>query len=325
MATDAKAQEDERKYRKTAPFSSKRVLLVVGVLSCTVYALVRGYNALELAIKDPFTEALLLPHRYLRVRFWQDPPSQIQRTFRITTDNAFVIHLEQDTDRWQRFLEVNTKSPAIQLFQTFPAFEWTPNNVVGNDEKETDHHHHHQQVLLEERYPSLHQNVQEQLFGDAGCSASHLLLLERFLASEETSTNDYIYVLEDDAKLLEPLATQALVTAPADADVVFLMPSSTKRVKVPYYYSDSDESSSTQHSKDAFAVRVIGGWGAYGYVITRQGAKKLLKYMDVNIHDPFDVAMTRAYSWKIYHSTNKWPQVQHVRHGSTRRNHNGER
>jgi hypothetical protein len=144
VATDAAAQPS-RKARKTTAISPKRLLLLVGVLSCTIYALLRGYNALKLAIKDPFTNALLLPHRYLSIQFWQDPPSQIQRTFQITTDNAFVINLEQDTDRWERFLDINAKSSSVKLFQTFPAFVWTA-------EKDIDQKHQQQQDLLEEHY-----------------------------------------------------------------------------------------------------------------------------------------------------------------------------
>ncbi|KAL3894385.1 MAG: hypothetical protein SGARI_007760, partial [Bacillariaceae sp.] len=219
----------------------------------------------------------------------------------------------------------NDSSKGEPFYQRFSAFRWMPmeggdgknrnsnSNLRGGrtmqqqKQRQSDPSSEHEQLSIQqdamEKYPFLRYSVQKGLPGTAGCSFSHILLLEQLLlrSSSESDRDDYYFVFEDDAKLTAPLLQNRVVEGPPDADIIILSPTSTKTVRVPYM------------EEDGFAVRVLQSYGAFAYIITKDGAAKLLRdFRDSKHDDPIDVAFHRAADIKMYHPTNGWPQAYHA-------------
>jgi GR25 family glycosyltransferase involved in LPS biosynthesis len=300
----------------------------------------------------------------------------------MTETNAFVLNLDSDTVRMQHFWDMN-QNATIKI-QRFSAFGWQPSpkkalqwRRLSNQQQQQDDEiiTPQQQALLDEQakwakqYPWL--TSRRARNGEKGCSLSHIRLLHDFVLKYQnytTTTNDtnaspssgtnnksqddwYRFVFEDDAKLMEPLLSQGSVTAPADADVVFLSRGVTRAVKVPYYHRQDVEkknllaltttSSSSYHYRD-YAVRVISGFGTQGYIITLRGAKKFLHCLST-YSQPVDIVLLGSCSslLRIYlpaltttstttsttsPSTSSWlslykPQVMHDNRHSTITSH----
>lgn len=256
-----------------------------------IYFLRREYFRLELRIKDPILEAILfMPFRYLAVRFLEDRP-QSDRSFHMTPTNAFVINMDSDIERMETFQSMNNNSTMIQRFS---ATAWRPDKDATKISLQPE-----QKAILrkqeswEHKYPFVRYSARRGHYGDAGCSLSHIRLLQHFLLSDEP----YMFVFEDDARILEALLSKHTVQAPADADVVFLISSATKTVNLPY-----------RNDPTQYATRVIQGYGAFGYVVTKEGAQKLLSHLE-RYKVPIDVALTGSTALRIYMS--KTAQVMH--------------
>jgi GR25 family glycosyltransferase involved in LPS biosynthesis len=318
-------------------------VLVVLVLVCilSLYT-IKSNGRIQLRDKyeqDPvFRAKYYTPIEYLRIRYFEPRPWKSSlRNFTMNHNNSFVIHMEGDKDRWNLFQTKNqhhqthNKSKALQVIQIYQgAVRWT---------RTAD------QRLWEERIPAIRQSFLAGNSGDAGCAYSHLKLLQQLIDIQDNDDNDrtaittttntadnkngppteqaqeqeqpqnYYFVFEDDARILEPLASTLSVVAPHDADLIVLTKQATAQVRVPFrdhgggdpYYS--------------FVTRVTDGYGTFGYVITAAGARKLLHYMSsesVAAADPIDVAMMSVKSpLKVYIPTsnivvNNQPQVRHI-------------
>eukprot|EP00978_Attheya_sp_CCMP212_P048587 scaffold546872_cov63-Attheya_sp.AAC.1 len=207
-----------------------RLACMLLLLGCCVYGLVRGYYELELRITDPFWEAMLyMPLSYLRVKYLQrgaaatldvggasKQPQPQPRRFVMTYNHTFVVSLPSDAHRLATFQRIN---PGLS-FQLHPATHLTHPQI-----------HQHQQIQQwMNRFPSVRHLVSQGHYGTAGVSISHLRLLEALIQS----TNDYMFVFEDDARLERDFLRHGEVMAPADADLVFLMNSDMKTVHVPW-------------------------------------------------------------------------------------------
>lgn len=81
-------------------------------------------------------------------------------------------------------------------------------------------------------------------------------------------------------KVLKPLASRLQLDAPDVDDIVILMPSAVKQVSVPFKGSNNEK----------VAHRVIGGFGSFGNVITRNGVLKLLQSILPKRRQPIDLA-----------------------------------
>ena len=295
-------------------------VILAAVASLTIWGLIRGYYALELLIKDPFLEAkVITPLDYLRVRYLEAKPTGRPRRFDMNQSNTFVINLDSDTNRYANFQRVNKVENATELFyQRFSAFRWvsSPRPKSGHlrskaDNKETSNDEQ-QRIRIQQdamrRYPYLRYSVDKGVPGNAGCSMSHIQLLEQLVQlADETTHDKYYFVFEDDARLSKQLLLYHYVEGTPDADIVILSPTSTKTVRIPY-----------AESRDGFAVRVLQSFGAFAYIVTSEGANKLLKHFRGDHDDPIDVAFHQASGIKMYHPTNGWPQAYHSAVRSTR-------
>lgn len=109
---------------------------------------------------------------------------------------------------------------------------------------------------------------------EAACGISHIRLMREFLSSGRT----WAVVLEDDAVIVEPFPTHvADWNLPPDAEIVLL--------------NDRSTAGSPEVVTARFAYgKVVGGAGTDGYLISRSGARKLLRVLDP-LKDPLDFQM----------------------------------
>jgi GR25 family glycosyltransferase involved in LPS biosynthesis len=341
----------------------------------------------EMLFDDIFLKAkLFMTFRYLQVRYWQPKPRFGEmKTFSIMMSsssannnnkkNAFVLNLDSDTERMQRFWNMNhhhhhqnnATTATMQQIQRYSAFTWQQQPPLLKKKKKTalfpwrrrtrssqQQHQQQQQPhkvisaqpqqeLWDEqeewskKYPWLASTRAKN--GEKGCSLSHIRLLEDFVleyqnytnsrskSNSNSSVNDtsydddgdsdeedwYRFVFEDDAQIMEPLLSQGYVSAPADADVIFLFNGVTRAVRVPYDShrrrpdvdeailastlpsSSSSSSLSNSVDDDDYAVRVITGFGTQGYVITVRGAIKFLHCLSI-YSEPVDIVLLRSCS-----------------------------
>mmetsp|Transcript_5436 Transcript_5436/g.7986 ORF Transcript_5436/g.7986 Transcript_5436/m.7986 type:complete len:317 (-) Transcript_5436:145-1095(-) len=248
-----------------------------------MYGLIRLYYAIELRIKNPYLKALLYsPLRTFHIRYLDMPPSE-RKTFRATTNNTFVIHLESDVARRKSF-EQNNK---LWNYQFYPATQW----VEETKEDTTNYTDAYQlQQKYAQTYPFVGTKSQMGQFGDAASTISHIRLMEQLLQSQH---EDYYIIFEDDIVVKEPLLSSRQLQAAGDAHVVFLVNYATKLTTI---------------QKD---IRVLQGYGAQGYVVTKVGATLILKYLS-RTNGPFDCVMAGDATGLRVYLPQDWPLVRHV-------------
>ena len=294
-----------------------------------VYRLVRLYYEIELMIDDPFLEATLyFPLRTFYIRYLDDKPAAERRTFRSTANNTFVINLERDTERRNQFEKVNSREKGVGVpYQFFSATEWE-NNVENTNVHHSSNHNESESSAIDidiarqartrqeeyaRTYAFVSQKAAQRHYGDAASTLSHIRLMEQLLASSE----DFYFIFEDDAVLKEPFRSTGAVQAPSDAQVVFLVQYATKKVKVKAVArgpaTDEEEDDNNQDE-----VRVVQGYGAMGYVVTRTGAELILRHLRGH-PVPFDVALAgEPWGLRVYQPVG-WPLVGHRPIGGSRR------
>jgi len=288
--TGSRQQLSALRYRK---------LIVVGIIMF-VYGLVRLYYAIELRIKDPYRKALLYsPLRTFYIRYLDRPPAK-RKIFRATANNTFVIHLKSDVARRKSFERNNHK---LGTYQFYPATQWVvaepkmkyhdglpPNMTTNND---TDAYQ--LQQTYAQTYRFVRNKSQRGEFGDAASTMSHIRLMEQLLQSPY---EDYYFIFEDDVVVKEPLQSSRQLQAAGDAHVVFLVNYATKLW-------------TTIHNHNQKETRVLQGYGAQGYVVTKAGATRILHYL--SHHDrPFDCAMAGDATGLRVYLPQDWPLVRHV-------------
>lgn len=263
----------------------------------------------------PYWKAIIFnPLRYVHAKYLDaDHPKSI-RQFVMTPERAFFLNMDRSEQRkleFQRMNQIDDKGTI--LVKRFSAHEW-----VGDEE---DHNKGNVtakrklQKYWEDRYPFLKLSAQEKHYGDAGCSIAHLLLWQEKLID---SNQDYIFVFEDDVRFLSPLRPRSskinkinntdypIIEAPDVADIVLLVNSAMKRVEVPWEGSTEP------------AVRVLGGFGTVGYIVTRVGALKLMEWLRTS-RKPLDISFFAASSLRVYLPvSHQWPAVRHESKYSTR-------
>lgn len=142
-------------------------------------------------------------------------------------------------------------------------------------------------------YPFVSQKAAKKQYGDAASTVSHIRLMEQLLDTPRDDGEECYFVFEDDAVMREPFRSTGDVQAPSDAHVVFLVRFATRKVK-----ANDDE------------ARVLNGYGAMGYVVTRAGAALILEHLRTH-SVPFDVALAgESHDLRVYQPVG-WPLVYH--------------
>ena len=288
------------------------------------------------SVSDKYTRGMLfLPLRYLRVK-WIDPLPTHERRFAMSYNSTFVLNLESDKERWEFFQRVNQKRmkdikriPSTRIHPEISAQIQTKGreqNVITNQD---DAELKTQQIYFS-KYPALRYLAKHEGMGTAACALSHLRLLQDLL---DLDASDYMFVFEDDIQILDPLLDDGVVMAPNNADIVLLSACSLGQVSVPWQKKrgmirraattakdNITVSANTNHDNNA--IRVISGYSAWGYIITKRGAKILLDEYKNERKEPFDVYIFKNANLKVYLPTSDWPVVAHGKVGvkSTRRN-----
>lgn len=245
-------------------------------------------------------------------------------------------------------------------YQRFPAYQWMPpddskrsatGKIRGSEQEipkiegegdpgEYDVRRHQRQEEAMKRYPFLRYSVQRAEYGNAGCTYTHIQLLEKLAGlpgsrSKEGDGEDgknYFFIFEDDARLSRELVERGSIRIPPDTDIALLSPTATKTVRVPYYEHHRGDEQGERGENDgqdaATAVRVLQSYGAFAYLITDRGARKVLRHLRGRWNDdPIDVAFHRAHRIRIYQPLGDAgggrPLAWHGSHRSTRRDANG--
>eukprot|EP00536_Pseudo-nitzschia_multiseries_P013543 jgi/Psemu1/68750/estExt_Genemark1.C_5850016 len=263
---------------------------------------------------------LLLPLRYLRVKWIDQRPTGV-RKFTLRHGRSFVINLDVDKERWNDFQDSNRKQ--LPNISRFPA---TSLQTKIDDKRE--------HYYLEE-YRFLPKLIENEGKGSAACAISHLKLLAEFVANA-TDDDDYIFVFEDDAVLTPQLLQGGFVVGPDNADFILLTEYSSAHIRVPFdrtrhttatrnlnlnlnlnHLGDDVYTNKTMEENYAesinSAVRVVSGYSAMGYVITRRAARIVLEEMKDESHLPVDVYYFANPDIKAYLPLLGWPLVQHNR------------
>lgn len=295
----------------------RRCRLIIGItllITIAIRHLMPSIIAFTKNIERPFEDnphlraKVFNPLRYFHAAFVDQRPRREARSFALRDGNAFVINLDGDNDLMNVFSLTN--EPAMPFIKRFPAHKWIDGGAVTST-------HNMQKIQIqkewEKKYPFIKTSARNQKHGDAACTLSHLLLWKEKLIDAHV---EYIFVFEDDVKIIDPFLHSQTIQAPDVADIVFLAPSALKQVYVPWQQADRND---ILQQTDEFATRVIGGWGTQGYIITRNGAIKMIKHMEKS-RDPIDIALFEAASVRIYlpASTSQWPAVLHTKGGSSR-------
>lgn len=296
--SDLPSTVHERKHKYIARTRNWRpYLFCIGITMSVLVVMIRPRTFvmnLEAPFRNPYWRAALFnPVRTLQARYWDDKPQQI-KTFSLTYQNAFVLNMDRDHKRLQQFRSKNRK-----VIQRVAAHEWITLDKKSSYNQTLSNATIQQQHYWELHYPWIQVVSRIGKVGDAACSLSHASLWKEKLLD---TGQDYLFVFEDDAILTKFFARNHIMKAPDNADIVLLTEGATKRVAIPF--------------QSATVTRVIGGWGASGYLITRQGALKMLEFLQRS-REPIDLSFYEASAVKVYLPTS-WPLVHLSRIQSSR-------
>ena len=245
------------------------------------------------------------------------------KTFTLKATRSFVINLDADKKRWRFFQESNQQQ--LQSITRFPA---TSLQTIHDDEREH---------YFLEKYQFLRNLIKNEGKGSAACAISHLKLLLEFV-SNTANDDDYIFVFEDDALLTSHLLQYGFVVGPDNADFILLSEYSSAHIYVPFDKTDvntnvndlskkSLEENLLQNYAEKIntATRVVSGYTAIGYIVTRRGAKVVLDGMKKEEELPVDLYFFANPQIKAYLPLLGWPLVQHHQPSqSVRRDKNKE-
>jgi hypothetical protein len=136
----------------------------------------------------------------------------------------------------------------------------------------------------------------------------HLCIYENIVQHQDSNLS-YAFILEDDGYMTPLLGCTKRVPAPDPVDIIFLTPNVLRAMK-----------------QKKGLTRVMGEAGSYGFIITFQGAQKLLSFLKTttscgwfdifhNCHcDLLDIAFMKfaaRHEFQIYLPTEGWPMVHH--------------
>ena len=284
------------------------------------------------SVRDKHKRAMLfLPLRYLRVKLLDPLPTHEQK-FVMEYNSTFVVNLDSDRERWTTFQRVNQKR--IQDIQRIPATtlrihgelilpltqqkqskEGEGKGAIIEDDAEEELI---AQQMYFNQYPALQYLAKHDGIGSAACSLSHLRLFQYLLDQE---AHDYMFVFEDDIEMLDPLLDSGAVMAPNNAHLVLLSEASLGHVDVSWRKkgrgiraaATKEDNQKNLSSKNA--IRVTSGYTAWGYIITKRGARIILDEYKHERTEPMDVYFFKNPNLKVYLPTSDWPVVAHGKLG----------
>lgn len=234
------------------------------------------------------------PLAYAKIHYLDNNNNEVvlDYKYRLHDNNTFVVNLDNDVDRWEHFLgrnRVGRRFSATDLRQQGSLNDPAFSNLMNT-------------------YPNLRHIVDTGRLGEAGVFASHLRLYQEILDRGD----EYAFVFEDDAVLRTSLVESRTVIAPYPVDMVFLTPNVLEATRL----------------NDGSMIRVMGGAGAYGLIVTRRGLQKLLRHLQKGTcfgfvrlpfsscqRDPLDIAfmkLSAMHGFEIYLPTKGWPLVSHT-------------
>ena len=170
-----------------------------------------------------------------------------------------------------------------------------------------------------DQYPALQYLAEHDGMGSAACSLSHLRLFQHLLDHQEAQQqqHDYMFVFEDDIEILDPLLDSGVVMAPNNADLVLLSEASLGHVNVSWRKKGrgilraAATNDDNQKLSNKNAIRVTSGYTAWGYIITKRGARIILDEYKHERTEPMDVYFFKNPNLKVYLPTSDWPVVAH--------------
>jgi GR25 family glycosyltransferase involved in LPS biosynthesis len=273
---------------------------------------------------DVFWRAVfLMPISYFRIHVFEDRhlrPAMPDYEYHLHNNNTFVINLDSDTLRWEQYQRINkigSRFAAVDFNAWMIRKKNNSNNIettasaatrIKDDHDDDDHD---LQRLLRQ-YPNLANLVNAGRFGEAGVMASHLRVYAQILQRNLT----YAFIFEDDVLFrLSENSTRSsskssspdaiIIRAPHPADVIFLTSTILRATHIQIPANGvNDNDKEENHTAASIVIRVMGGSGTYGILVTQRGALKLLSllqhgscgYFDV-FHDcrvdPLDIAIMK--------------------------------
>jgi len=148
-----------------------------------------------------------------------------------------IISLKNNKERRDKCLKLKEKNPNIDLFDAI-------------DKKNPE--------LIKEMCKK--HNVNMGCHGATGCALSHIILLKKFIESEEK----YMIILEDDCIILQKLPNN-------DKDIEKILKNiNTNHENTDILYLTGRITSNNKYE-------VTSAIGTYGYIVTKHGAKKIIE------------------------------------------------
>jgi len=180
---------------------------------------------------------------------------------------AYVINLDSSSRRWA---EVSSQATTAGIhLDRIPGIDGSsipPAQRSGFNEKEF-----------------VRQNGRQMLPGEYGCYRAHMRALEAFLSSNYENA----IIMEDDVELRQDftLRAAAILKAVPSAEVVKLLNHRSKWCRTVAVSEYGDAVGRCLHGPQGSAAC---------YLVTREGARKLLKRAD-NIEFPYDMTLERGW------------------------------
>eukprot|EP00039_Didymoeca_costata_P011504 m.162056 g.162056 ORF g.162056 m.162056 type:complete len:565 (-) comp15195_c0_seq7:6855-8549(-) len=179
-------------------------------------------------------------------------PRQVKAEF-----NASVVVMNQVKERVANFKAMEEKHTGI-TFTMFPAV--TPDSVLTSFQNKF-----------------ITNATSKMRPGAVGCALSHLSLLESFLQSKEET----LLVVEDDAELVPSFANEFaffLAYLPDDFEFCHLL-----------HHAKQRNDRKKEQLVNSAVINSYAPWGTVGYLVSREGAKKILAVISRNgLVEPID-------------------------------------
>jgi GR25 family glycosyltransferase involved in LPS biosynthesis len=247
-------------------------------------------------------------------------------------NSTFVVNLDSDKERWVAFQSVNQKR--IEDIQRIPATTLIHHGelLLPLTQKQSKESEVEKGAIIEDdadavelktqqmyfdQYPALQYLAKHDGVGSAACSLSHLRLFQHLL--DHDAHYDYMFVFEDDIEILDPLLDSGVVMAPNNADLILLSEASLGHVNVSWRKKGRGIRAATKDDNQKLsnknAIRVTSGYSAWGYIITKRGARIILDEYKHERTEPMDVYFFKNPNLKVYLPTSDWPVVAHGKLG----------
>jgi glycosyl transferase family 25 len=207
---------------------------------------------------------MLVLDKYSTEEFFKNKKLQVQESFTSNDFEVFLIHMEKNADRLENFNKYYYNSDLkFKKFEIFPA-------IVGKHINLIDHvspNGYNQILMTEKTKKRIHHY--DLTRGAVGCYLSHLSIYKKLIKSKLK----YSIVFEDDSIMAADFYERLLYglsVIPDDWDILLLGVMCLKcDIKKDY-------------------IKINRFWGTHGYIVKKEGAIKLIEYMDKPISKQID-------------------------------------